>query len=514
MKKIGIAISMVLAATLTIVSSTCVIAGQKEQTQENVVVVIDPGHGGKNLGAQIDDLQEKKLDFQIAQAMYDRLQKYEGVTVYMTRESDADMSLKQRAQFAIDKDADFLFCIHLNMSAEHIFYGAEVWVPSIGPNYVKGYQFGSIVLGQLNDLGIYNRGIKNRVNEENEEYYGILRHCEAGNIPSVIIEHCHLDHANDEPFYKPDGALEKLGQLDADAVAKYFGLSSEELGVDYSEYVLESVEEPESRRYQDGSEPDELSVTVCGFDEKSGELSVAFSAYDAQTNILYYDYSLDGGQTYSEVYPTNWSGDVSFQAEAEVNEEVTLIVRVYNQYDRRKESDPIYLGVVHRELEDTSNIGAENALATYIGYETDAVEEQEDTKIQRKEIEESNLTVSGKADVTDLEAEEATEAENTQNELAAQSVFSELENNVANNSKADENTEKSTVSQENTETQKTKSVPFETKFLIAMFVLLISVTCVVFSAILSYRITRNGNRKRYAKELLEEEEKCEDEADP
>lgn len=102
---------------------------------EPVVVVLDPGHGGENLGAEYGEYTEKEMTMAVAKAMKEELEKYEGIEVYLTHETDKDMSLEERAEFARDKNADFLFCLHFNMSEEHNKFGAEVWVSAFGDKY-------------------------------------------------------------------------------------------------------------------------------------------------------------------------------------------------------------------------------------------------------------------------------------------------------------------------------------------------------------------------------------------
>ena len=88
---------------------------------EPVKIVIDPGHGGTNLGAQYNGFTEKYMTMVVANAMAEELKKYEGIEVYMTRTEDVELSLQQRADYAKSVDADFFFCLHFNMSENHTF---------------------------------------------------------------------------------------------------------------------------------------------------------------------------------------------------------------------------------------------------------------------------------------------------------------------------------------------------------------------------------------------------------
>ena len=86
----------------------CVLFIKMPVHADNVKVVIDAGHGGENLGAQWNGRDEKDILLVVAKSMKEELEKYEGVSVYMTRDDDKDMSLQERASFANKKNADFL----------------------------------------------------------------------------------------------------------------------------------------------------------------------------------------------------------------------------------------------------------------------------------------------------------------------------------------------------------------------------------------------------------------------
>ncbi|MDE5747179.1 MAG: N-acetylmuramoyl-L-alanine amidase, partial [Acetatifactor sp.] len=144
------------------------------QQNENIVVVIDPGHGGSNEGTTENGFCEKEMTLTTALALYDRLTQYDGVTVYLTRTDDTESSLADRAMFAKSVGADYLFSIHYNASETHELFGSEVWVPLTAPYNVYGYQFGCTLLSRLQEKGLFIRGIKTRKNDRGTDYYGIL----------------------------------------------------------------------------------------------------------------------------------------------------------------------------------------------------------------------------------------------------------------------------------------------------------------------------------------------------
>ena len=50
--------------------------GWKAEAAEPVVIVLDPGHGGTNLGAEHEGYTEKEMTMVVAKAMKEELEKY------------------------------------------------------------------------------------------------------------------------------------------------------------------------------------------------------------------------------------------------------------------------------------------------------------------------------------------------------------------------------------------------------------------------------------------------------
>ncbi len=83
-------------------------------TNSRVVVMIDPGHGGKDVGAVgIGGVQEKNIVLPISQQVA-RILEQQGIQVRMTRDSDYFVSLEGRTQMANRINADVFVSIHAN----------------------------------------------------------------------------------------------------------------------------------------------------------------------------------------------------------------------------------------------------------------------------------------------------------------------------------------------------------------------------------------------------------------
>lgn len=350
MKKITFIVSYVIALFCFVIFFTEVSADEFRYAQDSdgeLIIVLDPGHGGENLGADYEGKIEKEINMILANSMYEHLSKYDGITVYMTRTEDVDLSLLERAQFAKSVNADYLFCLHFNMSEFHTLYGTEIWIQSTGVENREGYQFGCIWLEDMKNHGLYLRGIKTRLNSKGKDYYGILRHCKEFDITAVLLEHAHLDHLADSGFADSREDLINLGVLDAESVAKYFGLSSTILGVDYSNYPLKEIEPNADYMVVDNTEPDMSYIQLEECNYETGEVTVSVMAYDIDTPMLYYQYSVDGGDTFSPLIA--WPGvDMleeispdSFLFSMTIEEETTpqIVVRVHNKYNVTKDSN-------------------------------------------------------------------------------------------------------------------------------------------------------------------------------
>lgn len=305
------------------------------------VIVIDPGHGGENEGTTENHRLEKDMTLVTALSMYEELAKHDGVEVYLTRTEDIDLSLKSRAKFAADVQADLLISLHYNASVDHDLFGAEAWIPSAFPLNNYAYQFAYEFLKPLQERGLFIRGIKTKLNDRGQDYYGIIREAASLDIPAVILEHCHVDEARDEIYCATMEDCVRFGQEDAAALLRYIeGISLQEIPQDY----------PIVSTFADDSPPDICSIELETEDPESGFLSFNVTAADSDSCLIYYDYSLDNGVTFSELNP--WPGSNaltgafsdSFTWSIRVASgcRPNIIFRAYNLFDQCAESN-LYL---------------------------------------------------------------------------------------------------------------------------------------------------------------------------
>jgi N-acetylmuramoyl-L-alanine amidase len=93
------------------------------------VIVIDPGHGGRDPGALGTFSYEKNVVLPVALKMGDYLvHNIKNVKVIYTRKSDMYVDLNERAEIANRNKADLFISIHANLIVGKNAYGAETFV--------------------------------------------------------------------------------------------------------------------------------------------------------------------------------------------------------------------------------------------------------------------------------------------------------------------------------------------------------------------------------------------------
>lgn len=103
----------------------------------NKVIVIDPGHGGKDGGTSVNGYYEKDINLAIALVLRDELIK-NGVSVLMTRDGDYDLSspdvnrrkksdFDNRIKFINESNADMYLSLHINYLSNKKYYGIQTF---------------------------------------------------------------------------------------------------------------------------------------------------------------------------------------------------------------------------------------------------------------------------------------------------------------------------------------------------------------------------------------------------
>lgn len=199
---------------------------------EDMIVVLDAGHGGSDPGAVAQDrggnilvdkngkyvLQEKDVNLKIALGIRDELKK-QGVKVLMIRDDDLKKNpsmdkLSNRCDYANKMGATLFLSVHNNAAASPDATGTEVCYTeaSDGSYGVTSKQFANNVLPLLVEAtGLRNRGIVNRPN------LYVLKYTD---MPAILLECGFLTCETDREVLMDDDKLDEISKAVAKGIIK------------------------------------------------------------------------------------------------------------------------------------------------------------------------------------------------------------------------------------------------------------------------------------------------------
>lgn len=190
------------------------------------VILIDPGHGGIDGGAQSKTgTIEKDINLQIALKLRDNLEE-KGYKVYMTRDEDEGLyqkgntikekkreDLNRRVEMKKETDCDIFVSIHQNMFPQSKCYGAQVWYASNDNSYNLAIVVQDSIKESVNDNN-------KRVAKAAAEAYLILR--DKYECASILVECGFLSNPDEEARLKSDEHQNLVVEGISNGIDKYF----------------------------------------------------------------------------------------------------------------------------------------------------------------------------------------------------------------------------------------------------------------------------------------------------
>lgn len=210
---------------------SCIILGGKiinaEQALKNMVIVIDPGHGGLDGGAVAKDgTSEKNINLSISLYLKEYLEK-SGCKVIMTRDKDLSLhnddnaSVKEkkrsdlinRRNIANTSNADLLISIHLNYFQQEKYSGAQVFFET---NHKESEIVASIIQHSLKEnLDKDNNRVAMKLDSKKILFQELK-------IPGVIVECGFLSNYEETTKLKDKDYQEKVAKSIYDGICNYF----------------------------------------------------------------------------------------------------------------------------------------------------------------------------------------------------------------------------------------------------------------------------------------------------
>jgi len=193
------------------------------------VVVIDPGHGGRDPGAVgPSGIAEKEVTLDIALKVEQYLSRA-GFDVTLTRRGDNSVSagsddLTMRAAIANNLDAIAFVSVHCNSMDNPDIAGMEVFYKY---NHPRSAALAVCVHGELliatnrTDRGIKTQVLKGSTIDKPVDYYAVLR---SSRVPSIIVETAFISNRAEEKLLSESWFREKVAMGISNGVRKYAGI--------------------------------------------------------------------------------------------------------------------------------------------------------------------------------------------------------------------------------------------------------------------------------------------------
>lgn len=106
-------------------------ARDSQAAARKAVIVVDPGHGGKDPGATgVRGTHEKDIALAVSKRLAGMINREYGMTARLTRANDRFLSLRERVEFARRHRADLFISIHADAAPNAKVHGASVYVLS------------------------------------------------------------------------------------------------------------------------------------------------------------------------------------------------------------------------------------------------------------------------------------------------------------------------------------------------------------------------------------------------
>lgn len=175
------------------------------------IIVIDPGHGGMDIGHKGDSLNllEKDIVLKLAIKLKELLEK-KGAIIYLTRDKDEGPSVVDRVKMANEIHPDFFLSLHMDYYPKSTLRGCEIF-------YFRGDSrsqiLGKSILDNLDRLGIPTRGVK-------EGNFYVFR---GVNVSSLMIEIGYLSNPEEEKQFMDEIYVEKLANGILSGILEYYG---------------------------------------------------------------------------------------------------------------------------------------------------------------------------------------------------------------------------------------------------------------------------------------------------
>jgi N-acetylmuramoyl-L-alanine amidase len=188
------------------------VSGSQHLTDE-IVLIIDPGHGGSDVGGQsAKGLNEKNLTLSIAK-LIQKESEGKGIRVVLTRTQDEAVELSKRISFSHSHAGSVFISLHFNVDqTDQAKSGIECVISESNAHVEKSKLLAGQLLHEFKSLG----GIE--VNEVKKAGAYVLKN---NTIPAVALELGYLSNESDCAFISNEVNQKSISQTIVTSVLKF-----------------------------------------------------------------------------------------------------------------------------------------------------------------------------------------------------------------------------------------------------------------------------------------------------
>ena len=173
---------------------------------KNDIIILDPGHGGADVGATRNNVFEKDLNLEVSKKVYDILTKA-GLKVEMTRTTDVNPTLQERCDFSNERKSVVFVSIHTNASVNE------------APNGIETHFYHD------NSIDLSNIVHKHLINETKaldrgtiKSMFYVINHT---NVPSILVEMGYISNDKERMALQTKDRQDKTAKAIAEGIIEY-----------------------------------------------------------------------------------------------------------------------------------------------------------------------------------------------------------------------------------------------------------------------------------------------------
>jgi N-acetylmuramoyl-L-alanine amidase len=159
------------------------------------IIVIDAGHGGKDMGANYDGIYEKQIVLAVASNIKQFSNSQDNYEIVLTRDSDSSPTLTERTSMINKLNPEMVISLHMNRSParESVRKGHEIFIQNSEASKALAEKiskkFGECYIGEKN--------------------LHILRESKA---PAVLVELGFLNNTEDRKYLNSEAGQKEVAQ--------------------------------------------------------------------------------------------------------------------------------------------------------------------------------------------------------------------------------------------------------------------------------------------------------------